>query len=197
MRANVNTNLQLLTRRLQILRHLPLLFIYLQTLMCRLRWQSSAGSFCFIHSRSFCFRFAITNTLRLFSHRSTRLDALAVDTNFAKKAEGWVSSCGDVTFWLELMAPRCEGRQFEPGREQGIFSSFIPKNLLLFSSSPKYSLELPWRTKKKKKKTGSGNIYKKTQKLFRGLGDLFWKIYFKPRGPLKIFSLLRNWIYFV
>ena len=35
-----------------------------------------------------------------------RLDALAVDTNFAKKAEGWVSSCGDVTFWLELMAPK-------------------------------------------------------------------------------------------
>ena len=46
----------------------------------------------------------------------------------------------------------CEGRQFEPGREQGFFSSFIPKNLLLFSSSPKYSLELPWRTKEKKKK---------------------------------------------
>ena len=48
----------------------------------------------------------------------------------------------------------CEGRQFEPGREQGFFffSSFIPKNLLLFSSCPKYSLELPWRKKEKKKK---------------------------------------------
>ena len=164
MRANVNTNLQLLTRRLQILRHLPLLFIYLQTLMCRLRWQSSAGSFCFIHSRSFCFRFAITNTLRLFSHRSTRLDALAVDTNFAKKAEGWVSSCGDVTFWLELMAPRCEGRQFEPGREQGLFFFFFySKKSSSFFFLSKYSLELPWRTKEKKKKTGSGNMYKKTQ----------------------------------
>ena len=45
----------------------------------------------------------------------------------------------------------CEGRQFEPGREQGFFSSFIPKNLHLFSSCPKYSLELPWRKKEKKK----------------------------------------------
>ena len=43
-----------------------------------------------------------------------RLDALAVDTNFAKKAEGWVSSCGDVTFWLELMAPKRQGREFDP-----------------------------------------------------------------------------------
>ena len=40
-----------------------------------------------------------------------RLDALAVDTNFAKNAEGWVSSCGDVTFWLELMAPKRQGRK--------------------------------------------------------------------------------------
>ena len=156
MRANVNTNLQLLTRRLQILRHLPLLCIFLQTLMCRLRWQSSAGSFCFIHSRSFCFRFAITNTLRLFSHRSTRLDALAVDANFAKKAEGWVSSCGDVMFWLELMAPRCEGRQFEPGREQGLFFFFL---LLLQKIFFLFLLvkNIPWcylgaRRKKKKKR---------------------------------------------
>ena len=164
MRANVNTNLQLLTRRLQILRHLPLLFIYLQTLMCRLRWQSSAGSFCFIHSRSFCFRFAITNTLRLFSHRSTRLDALAVDTNFAKKAEGWVSSCGDVTFWLELMAPRCEGRQFEPGREQGFFFLLLFQKIFFFFLLVQ---NIPWsylgEQRKKKKKTGSGNMYKKTQ----------------------------------
>lgn len=53
----------------------------------------------------------------------------------------------------------CEGRQFEPGREQGLFfSSFTPKNLFPFSSCPKYSLKLPWSTKekKKKKKTVSG-----------------------------------------
>ena len=43
-----------------------------------------------------------------------RLDALAVDTNFAKKAEGWVSSRGDVTFWLELMAPKRQGLDFDP-----------------------------------------------------------------------------------
>ena len=67
-----------------------------------------------------CVCFAITNTLRLFSHRSTRLDALAVDANFAKKAEGWVSSCGDVTFWLELMAPSKGGPQFEPDRLLGL-----------------------------------------------------------------------------
>ena len=47
-----------------------------------------------------------------------RLDALAVDTNFAKKAEGWVSSCGDVTFWLELMAPKRQGREFDPHTDQ-------------------------------------------------------------------------------
>ena len=196
MRANVNTNLQLLTRRLQILRHLPLLCIFLQTLMCRLRWQSSAGSFCFIHSRSFCFRFAITNTLRLFSHRSTRLDALAVDANFAKKAEGWVSSCGDVMFWLELMAPRCEGRQFEPGREQGLFFFFL---LLLQKIFFLFLLvkNIPWcylGARRKKKKNGSGG---RPNSYLGGPRDLFWKIYFKSRGLLKIFSLLWNWIYFV
>ena len=48
----------------------------------------------------------------------------------------------------------CEGRQFEPGREQGPFflSSFTPKYLFPFSSRPKYSLKLPWSTKEKKKK---------------------------------------------
>ena len=47
-------------------------------------------------------------------------DALAVDAKFAKKAEGWVSSCGDVTFWLELMAPSKGGPQFEPDRFLGL-----------------------------------------------------------------------------
>ena len=47
-----------------------------------------------------------------------RLDALAVDTNFAKKAEGWVSSCGDVKLWLELMAPKRQGREFDPHTDQ-------------------------------------------------------------------------------
>ena len=47
-----------------------------------------------------------------------RLDALAVDTNFAKKAEGWVSSCGDVKLWLELMAPKRQGREFDPHADQ-------------------------------------------------------------------------------
>ena len=61
-----------------------------------------------------------------------RLDALAVDTNFAKKAEGWVSSCGDVTFWLELMAPKRQGREFDPHTDQytNIFSPFF---VVLFS----------------------------------------------------------------
>ena len=49
----------------------------------------------------------------------------------------------------------CEGRQFEPGREQGLFffSFFTSKNLFPFPSSQKYSLMLHWSTKEKKKKT--------------------------------------------
>ena len=47
-----------------------------------------------------------------------RLDALAVDSNFAKKAEGWVCSCGDVKLWLELMAPKRQGREFDPHTDQ-------------------------------------------------------------------------------
>ena len=58
-----------------------------------------------------------------------RLDALAVDTNFAKKAEGWVSSCGDVTFWLELMAPK--GREFDPHTDH-LFDPFLYFTLLFF-----------------------------------------------------------------
>ena len=48
----------------------------------------------------------------------------------------------------------CEGRQFEPGREHGLFFFFFfySKKSSSFFFLSKYSLELPWRTKEKKKK---------------------------------------------
>ena len=64
----------------------------------------------------------------------------------------------------------CEGRQFEPGREQGsFFSSFIPKNLLLFSSCTKHSLELPLRKKEKKKKKKGSVTYIKRPNSYLGV----------------------------